>query len=122
MHYLSRKSDVEAVLVVGGNTKESYPPKFYLNKYSTPVMGIADDFAKSDLDSSIAANSGKRPNYVIFFNEENLDDRVTRTANALGRKLVLEKVETASNIDALLCFISARNETQTGFVYRADKN
>jgi hypothetical protein len=118
LSYLSQKSDMTGLVIVGGNLGNNYPPLFYLNKYYLPIYAIDENYNADSLASKFAV-AAAFPNYVIFYGQDKLAGRLEKFENSFHLKLVLEKEISPSLIDDILFHLNpAGNKNQAGYIYR----
>jgi hypothetical protein len=129
--YYSKKSRVEAmytmygkqvngIILEGGQSGTTFPPLFYTGVYPVPVYEINNEDqllqTKAHVDTS-----RERPNYVVFFGPDNLDQRVQRIESTLGLELVLERKIDPSLLDDVFYRLNPRfNKNETTFVFKTE--
>ncbi|MCH8331072.1 MAG: hypothetical protein IH946_06795 [Bacteroidetes bacterium] len=118
MLYLSTKSDLtNFVLESSHNNRYILPPLFYLDKW----VSYHYITQKRDLEwftekmKTIAVE--KKPNYVVFIEEENIDERIEAFIAAFpGTRFEIE-IEP-SNIDKLLHWLNPLNRNEKTYIYK----
>ena len=76
MCYLAEKNDVHALIIDDSNRDDfQLSPRFYLRKW-VPEIGISNSINKEEWCNNILkADKNKQPNYIIFYQSENLNQR-----------------------------------------------
>jgi hypothetical protein len=120
MRYLSHKKDVQALLIEDRNHEEFIlPTLFYLEKWP-PVYGITQqknyDTLKYYLETVRFENY---PNYVIFIDDDNLEDRVEGFKRSFAG-LKFEKMIHGGMIDATMHWLNPVNKYQHYHIYKID--
>lgn len=135
LYYLSKKADVQAVILESERGRVKQPPVYYLggscadyDELQLDVLGLKEFKAeKKYLDPGyvITFNLGadktvqelreemestqKEPNYVIFKGDENLEARKERVLALFpGKELVLQTEISPSRFDRLLHFLNPK--------------
>jgi hypothetical protein len=118
MTYLSAKTDFKG-LVIEDSNRESFlmPPLFYLQHWIT-VYGVTQ-LTPADIfyQQYQAMDSLSRPNYVVFMQEDNIDQRVA-TLKKHFPTLAYEITVYPSYIDRLLHWLNPVNKNQTSYIYK----
>ncbi len=117
LYYLSKIYDVKGVYQVTGSLGTFFSPKFYLNKYGTPIVEI------SKLDSlKKFAYSQQAPNYAIFYSSGyELDSLKLESERILNKRLVLLTKIDPSLADWILFKLNPKfNKNQVAFIYRIE--
>jgi hypothetical protein len=121
MTYLSQKKDFQKVIIEDSNHDDIFlPPVFYLQKRET-VFGITKLTSDSDFyyHSYLNIPSAERPNYVVFMQPDNLEERLIRLKKYLP-SLAYEKTIEPSFIDWLLNKMNPHNKNQTCYIYKIE--
>lgn len=119
LYYLSKKSDVEAVFIYGGNLGANYPPTFYLNK-QVPVYATAEEYSAEEMINKFQ-EKGKMPNYAIFFGVTAIEKNKADFEDKFNAKLAFETEITPSITDDLLYKLNPKgNKNQTANIYRIE--
>jgi hypothetical protein len=119
MTYIAAKGDVTSILIEDSNRDDFImPPLFYLKKWGY-VAGITklkptDVYYNTEYANSPQKN---RPNYVVFMQEDNLDERVA-TLKKYIPTLSYEATIEPSFIDKLMHWLNPVNKNQVSFVYK----
>ena len=128
--YYSKKSRVEAmytlyakpisgIVMVGGNLGVTQPPMFYAGVYPVPTFEINDDTHLAHVKTQLDTES-VRPNYAVFFGEENIDQRVRHIESSLALKFTLERRIESSFLDGVFYRLNPKNnKNQTTYVFKA---
>lgn len=118
LSYLSRKPDVQAVLLQRHNRNVSTPPTFYLGS-NKPVYRAPKKQPLSQYLSSLSSQGAPLPNYVVLLEDRELRDRESMVAEALGAPISRIAVIKPTLIDALLHLMNPRhNVNLTSYIYR----
>lgn len=122
MIYLSQKKDFKR-LVVEESFRSGYtmPPFFYLGHwYGTGyVDGITSEFTVDSLCARVRKHPEVTPNYVIFFDEENLDNRIKNFKTCFP-DLKYETTVEPGFIDKFIYWLNPVNRNYTAYIYRID--
>jgi hypothetical protein len=129
--YYSKKARVEAmytlygkpvsgIVMAGGKLGVTQPPLFYAGVYPVPIYQIDNDeqlaLMKTKLDTTKI-----RPNFMVIFSPDDIDQRVHRIESSLGLKLIFERRIEASFLDDVFYRLNPKfNKNQTTFIYRID--
>jgi len=145
MQYLSKKSDLESVIVVGNRPMPRATPVFYSgrigsryeefvgdsnntwhhykkNKEYLPqeyifVFTLGTQKSLAELNSEIKL-SGKKPNYMIFRGEKDLQHRVEILKLAYG-ELEFMTMISPSWFDRVMFYLNPRhNPDETSYIYK----
>lgn len=119
MYYLYKKGDAKNILIEDSNKEEDFllPPLFYYGQW-IHYRGITKKFTA---DSALAYYRKQpeaiKPNYVIFWQAENIESRV----DSLKKRFPTLSFETTiepSLIDKTLHVMNPLNDNHTAFIYR----
>lgn len=92
------------------------PPLFYLGQWDMTVLPWTQPTA--DLDSALAAKSDRpRPNTVLFFGEEELDQRRERIETVMGPLVMVGRAEPGA-MDRLVHWLNPVNRNETILIGR----
>ena len=119
MTYLYHQPDARAFMVEDSNKENDYlmPPLFYFGKWFS-VIGINKHFTPdSALVAYNAQEISQRPNYVVFMEDKNMNERVAEMKKRFPG-LEYEATIDPSFIDKTLYFLNPLNDNQTAFIYR----
>ena len=124
MVYLSTKADFKR-LVVEESFRNDYtmPPFFYLGKWYRGgyVDGVTATYTIDSLCTRIHRYPEFTPNYVIFFDEENLDNRVKNFKTCFPG-LKYEATIEPGFIDKFIYWLNPINRNYTAYIYRIEQN
>ena len=119
MTYLANKGDVQFLLIEDSNRNDFImPPLFYLQMWghvagitsiNTPEIYYIEEYSKITPD--------RRPNYVVFMQEENIDKRVANLKKYLPT-LTYEATIEPSFIDKLVHWLNPVNKNQVSYIYK----
>lgn len=122
MTYLHKQTDLNMVMIDDSNKENDFtmPPLFYLGKWHS-VIGITKQFY---LDSvkyqfSIIPDSVK-PNYVVFWRNENIDARVDSFRKLFPKTRYVTTIEP-SFIDKTLNWLNPLNDNETTYIYKINE-
>lgn len=116
--YLSHQSDYQNVVIEDSN-RDGYtmPPMFYLDKWSY-VYKVTKKISVADLHADFSRlKPEKRANYVLFMQEENLEQRIASFTEYFPT-LTYEATIEPSFIDKLMHWLNPVNKNQTTFIYK----
>lgn len=120
MVYLSTKPDFNR-LVVEESFRDDYtmPPFFYLGKWYRDgyVDGVTSIYPIDSLCTRIQKNPQLRPNYVIFFDEENLDNRIKGFKTCFPN-IKYETTIQSGFVDRFICWLNPINRNYTAYIYK----
>ena len=124
MLYLQHKGDVHSLIIEDSNNDGlAMLPQFYLKKW-VPVYGIT---SKSNCDSLVTTlNTLKladslKPNYVLFMQGENLQDRVKRFESHYA-SLHYEATIEPGTLDKILHWLNPNNDNNSTTIYKIEKS
>jgi len=119
MTYLYEKGDCVNFLIEDSNKENDFliPPLFYFGKWPS-VFGISKTInADSALSYCKKHSSKTRPNYVVFWQAENIKARVDSMKKRFPT-LIYEATIDPSLIDKTLYFLNPLNDNQTAYIYK----
>lgn len=122
MYFLSKQPDLNMVMIEDGNKEHDFqmPPLYYLGKWH-PLLGITKQFpADSALYYNNAAPDSIKANYVVFFQAENLEERLAKFKKSFPNTTYVTTIEP-SFIDKTLHWMNPMNDNQTTYIYRINK-
>ena len=122
MVYLDKKGDVKTFIIDAGNHSEIImPPLYYLNKWPSVVYGITTVINCDSVNKLVDLHPlSIEPNYVIFMEDEDLEQRVKQFGDCYG-EIEPETVIQQGSLDAILHFLNPVNKSQTCYIYRIIK-
>ena len=87
--------------------------------YPVPTFEINDDTHLAHVKTQLDTES-VRPNYAVFFGEENIDQRVRHIESSLALKFTLERRIESSFLDGVFYRLNPKNnKNQTTYVFKA---
>jgi hypothetical protein len=129
--YYGKKSRVEAMyalygkpltglILAGGSVGTSQPPFFYAGTYPVPFFEVNNDQDLREMQAELQT-SPVRFSHVVFFGQEELDQRVQQIETNIGQNLTLEKAIEPSFLDVVFYKLNPRhNKNELAFVYSAN--
>ena len=109
---------VSGIVLVGGTLGVTQPPMFYAGVYPVPIYQINNDAELAQVKTELG-NGSVRPNYVIFFGLEDIEQRVQHIESSLKMKFTLERRIEASFLDDVFYRLNPKNnKNQTTFVFK----
>ena len=121
MVYLSTKSDFRNLIVEESNHSDfTMPPQFYLRHWISNYY-VTSVFTVDSLDSVMRLERKElRPNYVIFNQPDNLDERLQNFRKVFPH-LKFEATIEPSFIDKVMHYLNKHNANFTTYVYRIEQ-
>lgn len=123
MYYLYKQPDLKMMMVEDGNKDSDFtmPPLYYLGKWYS-VLGITKKFpADSALRFYNNTPLEKRPNYVVFWQAENMDARLEKFRKSFPNTTYVTTIQP-SFIDKTLHWINPfGNDNQTTYIYKINE-
>ena len=118
MTYIADKGDVTHVVVEDSNRDDFLvPPLFYLQKWG-PVYGVTKNNPAIEFARQYEAMpSNDKPNYVVFMQHENIDERVAEMKKYFPT-LTYEATIEPSFIDKTMHWLNPVNKNQTTYIYK----
>jgi hypothetical protein len=128
--YYSKKARVEAIyslygkpvsalFLAGGKDGVTQVPFFYGGKYPVPMVNLSNDQQLAEAKSQFAT-SPLRPDYMLFYGNDDFDQRLHRIEGTLGVKMVLEHRFDPSFLDYVFYRLNpTHNKNEAIFVFRA---
>ncbi len=119
MYYLSKMPDLKMVMIEDGNKENDFqmPPLYYLTKWHS-VLGITKQFnADSALHYYNATPDSIKPNYVVFYQAENMKARLDSFTKRFPGTTYVTTIEP-SFIDKTLHCLNPLNDNQTKYIYK----
>ncbi|MBL0048317.1 MAG: hypothetical protein IPP32_09520 [Bacteroidetes bacterium] len=122
MTYLSHKKDVRYLVIEDSNRDDFVmPPLFYLrnfNSNSWGVYGVTSVHTAKDLyEEQKNVKRSETPNYVIFFQEENLARRIANFKKYYP-ELSYETAIEPGFIDKVVHHLNPVNKNQVCFIFK----
>ena len=120
MTYLSQYSDIEAIIIEDVNRSSvKMPALYYLGQWIHPYE-LTKLKSVDSLSVEIAKN-GNYPDFVLFIEEKDLDQRV-ENMKILFPKLEYETLIEPGFVDKVLYRMNPRNANQTVHIYATHIN
>ncbi|MES2559756.1 MAG: glycosyltransferase family 39 protein [Bacteroidota bacterium] len=120
MSYLYHKNDMKTYMVESSNTWNAVMmPLFYVGKWDKPYE-IAGEFPAQMVFDSISRNHLPMPDYIIFSEAENIEQRV-ETIKKYVHGLTYEATIESSLLDKTMHVLNPVNVNQTYFIYKVSK-
>ncbi len=117
MCYLAQKNDVQALIIDDSNRDDfQLSPRFYLRKW-VPEIGISNSTNKDEQCNNIfKVKKDKQPNYIIFYQSENLDQRKAEYEKHFN--LSYETTIQPSFIDNVMYKLNPNNVNCVTYIYK----
>lgn len=121
MCYIAKKGDVTNIIIEDGNRDDILmPPRFYLEKWIS-VYGITKQSTAENLYNAVKTlDKNNFPNYVVFMQEENIEERIKNFKTAF-KNVEYEATIKPSFIDAFVHWLNPVNKNQVCFVYKINR-
>lgn len=117
MYYLYNKP-VNSLIISTGKVGTFFYPLFYADKYPIKIFDINNFHPIDSTIAKLKADSVNKPNYAIFFSNDQLTARTSELKNNLPINLTFEKEIEPSLIDNLLYYLNPKyNINQTSYIY-----
>lgn len=118
MYYLYDKPDFNNFLVEASHTdSEPMMPQYYSGKWQK-AFGVSSAYTVQQFNDSVQQlPAGSFPNYILFFEDEKLPERVATFESVTHKKLELQYEASPSYMDDLLHFLNKHNRNQPVFIY-----
>lgn len=119
MCYIAKQKDCVRLIIEDSNREDDFtmPPQYYLQNW-TSTYGITKKFTP---DSMLAHYKGMlpkdKPNYVVFMQAENINQRVDSLRKRFP-SLHYEATIQPSFIDKTMHFLNPLNDNQTTYIYK----
>jgi hypothetical protein len=122
MIYLSKKEDFKR-LVVEESFRDDFtmPPFFYLGKWYREgyVQGVTSVHTIDSLCTNIKKYPTMKPNYVIFFDEKDLDTRIKNFKTCFPN-LKYETTAESGFLDKFIHWLNPINKNYTAYIYKIE--
>jgi hypothetical protein len=119
MSYLYNTSDASGFIIEDSNKENDFllPPLYYYGKWMS-ITGITKQY---NADSALKYYNNlpelEKPNYMVFWQAENIEARVDSTRKRFPG-LILQAIIEPSFIDKTLFWLNPLNDNQTAYIYR----
>lgn len=119
MYYLYHQKDFKNfVMEVSHRDAPQWPPQYYSGQWNYAYC-IYKDWTLDSLNEKMAyIPVNEKPNYVLFFQDVELQDRIKKFENGTGTKLTYCYTAKPSNMDRLLHWLNPRNKNEPMFIYK----
>ena len=118
MVYLSENSNVRAVIIEYDRNNMPWFPRFYMER-KIPIYRLSKDYDSQEFVARIKSGDNEAPNYVFFFGEENLPQRIQNLENLLDFRLEFDKRFDPSMMDYILHKLNPKhNLNLTAYIYK----
>ena len=116
-NYLSNKKDINGLIIEYDRENLPWFPRFYLTK-NIPVFRITPENSIEELEQNIITKTENFPNYILFFGDQSLNERIYNFEKLFRVNLVFDRCINASNIDQILHTLNPkRNLNLTSNIY-----
>ena len=120
MTYISKQKDCVRIIIEDSNLDDfTMPPQYYLQNWKS-VYGITKQFTP---DSMLRHYNGlsikERPNYVVFMQAENINERVDSLRKRFPSLKYITTIEP-SLIDKTMHYLNPVNDNQTTYIYKIE--
>lgn len=120
--YLSHKNDVTGIIIEYNKKNMPWFPRFYLAK-KIPVLRFYPEKTVPEFKEELAMQKNNLPNYVFFYGNDALDERIKKLENLLEVKLIFERRINPGLIDEILFLLNPKhNLNLTSFIYKISDN
>jgi hypothetical protein len=120
--YLSKKADLNALVLEYPDEDMPWFPRFYLEK-KIMIYRFFKGSKDEEIKAKLFSNQDNFPRYYYFYGNENLENRVQKLEDFLGINLAFEKKINPSNIDWIVHTLNPKNNKNlTGYIYRLVEN
>ena len=122
MYFLHEQADLKMVMIEDGNKKNDFtmPPLFYLGKWGS-VLGIHKKRGVAQvLDIYNQTPDSIRPNYVVFWQQENIEARVDSFKKYFPNTKYLSTIEPGF-IDKTFHWLNPLNDNETTYIYKINE-
>jgi hypothetical protein len=118
MYYLSKYPSLKCILLEDiYKDQPDMPPKFYIGQWPV-VINISNTYTVDSVRAKLDKwGPSWNPRFVLFFDEEKIDQRVNSVKTILPQ-LTYETTIMPSFIDDILFHMNPRNTNQTIVIYR----
>ncbi len=118
MLYLSQYRYINCLVIENSNHENSVSmPKFYLQKQWPDQYSILANADMNQLKKEVYENLKCEPKFVLFLEEEHLEERVNKLKTVFPG-LVLETKIEPSFLDKVMHWLNPKNVNQVTYIYR----
>lgn len=122
MIYLSKKTDYER-LIVEESFRDNFtmPPFFYVGKWYRGgyIQGVTSNNPIDSICAIIRTNPSLRPNYAIFFDDEDLDNRIAKFKTCFPN-IKYETTIEPGFLDKLIYWLNPINRNYVAYIYKIE--
>lgn len=120
MTYLNEQADFQNMIIESSHKSDFLmPPLYYLDNWQPYYHTTNQEPAELLRDNLSQLPKEKKPNYVVFMDDVDRDERIKRFTTGYGKEIVLQAEIAPSHIDALLHWLNpAGNDNQTAYIYK----
>jgi hypothetical protein len=121
MYYLYKQPDFDNfVMEVSHRDNAIWPPQFYTGKWNNAYC-ISGEYPLSKFEDFIKDNQDSMPKYVLFFQEDDLWNRIARFKHTTHFELNYVYTAQPSSFDALLHWLNPHNKNEPIFIFKTGK-
>jgi hypothetical protein len=120
MYYLRDREDIKSLYISGGKLGMIKPPLFYLGK-NINAYSIDDsvNVLKNENDSRMKETIFVKPNYIVFFGKDELENRIDIFKKTTNSRLQFLSEQEPSLVDNVLYKLNPRgNKNTSAFIYK----
>ncbi|HSY76687.1 MAG TPA: glycosyltransferase family 39 protein [Bacteroidia bacterium] len=121
MAYLGHQKDLQAIMIEESIHDDFVlPPKFYIG-HNSHIVGVTSghNLYHAYMEYKDDTNRMVHPNYVVFFDQEKIDQRVS-DFKKMFPNATYETTISPSFIDKVMTFLNPVNRNQTTYIYKFD--
>jgi 4-amino-4-deoxy-L-arabinose transferase-like glycosyltransferase len=116
--YLSKKNDVQAIIMERNRKGVPSPPVFYLNK-DVPIYTVPKSCGFIEIKQQIDSLKEIQPNYLVLYEDNNIETRVREFESAFNCTTQYAATIQPTIIDNLLYFLNPHyNINQAALIYQ----
>lgn len=121
MYYLYKQTDFNNfIMEVSHRDAQQWPPQFYSGKWNQAYC-IYRDYSIEDFAAFTKRVGLKEyPHYILFFQEDNIWNRIAHVKRVTGKKLEYVYKAEPSWFDALLHRLNPRNKNEPVYIFRVN--
>ena len=120
MYYLYQQDDYQSLVFENSlRPNKILPPSFYTGSWGAFEWAVKGTDLEELRETLFRYDPAKRPNYVVFYEKENLEQRVERFEKNVAA-LEREKEFAPGNLDKLLHWLNHHNKAEYLYVYRIE--
>jgi hypothetical protein len=116
--YLSQKEDLSGIIIEYNKENMPWFPRFYLSK-QVPIYRFNIEKSTTQFREEVLSANKAYPNYVFFYGNDQLTDRIERIEKLLAVTLTIDHLIKPSLIDELLHTLNPKhNLNLTSHIYK----